>query len=620
MDASIKILLGEDNDDHADMIQRMVASSNLTPIHISRYTSIKDVVGVASHHDVLLLDIGLNDTDDLNDLVSSGIFAKIPTIVITATDDRSLGATAISEGADDYLSKSELTSRTLERSIIYTLQRSKMQAQLAEERQEVLRMLENNSKFLSNFSHEIRTPLNAISGCVALLDYERLHDDDKILLDGIANGSQRLLAIVNDILDYSKISSGKLDLDIQKVDYRQLLGEILSLFTYCAYQKKLFFSNYIDPAVPEILWTDPIRIRQILINFVSNAFKFTDTGGIILRVLQVSEDTQRIEVEDTGRGIPPEKMKDLFTPFKQLAVQDQTSGTGLGLAISKNLARLLDGDCFVEANSYGGATFAVEIKGPAEKPFTPIPPSSPPSTIGVIGEDSYQFHHIEKILESAGLQVQWLKPVDISKVSFDTLTFLCINDYDSGVDPESLLRSLPESKQWLVKPFFLSSLKDSVGTIMQPLNSSRLLNKLFPERCPKLAKPQESFHKPTLQRVLVVDDDPSNRLLLSRRLSKLGIQVDTAKDGADAMQHILPQHNYDIIFLDIEMPQVNGIQLTQKIRDAEDKVTIIALTGHSDPQYIQQMLKAGIDECLVKPIDFDKLLELMSGFVDQRTA
>ena len=365
------------------------------------------------------------------------------------------------------------------------------------------------SLFLANMSHEIRTPLNAIIGMSDLLSMERLTNRQHNYVKDICIASHSLLSIINDILDFSKIEAGKLELNAVHYNFRELISNIVSMFGFMARKKGLEFEYVEDKAgLPKCLFGDDVRLRQVLVNICANAVNFTDRG--VVRMKAAARDGSLVvEIEDTGAGIKPDDLKDLFSPFARVDTVRNRSvkGTGLGLPISKNFVEMMGGTINVSSEYGAGSVFTITI------PMTP-------------GDES--------LVVRAG-------PPGGSKVSF----------------------SAPEAK------------------------------------------------------ILVVDDNDLNLKVAYRLLSLYGIPADMAPSGREAITAV-QKVDYDIVFMDHMMPEMDGIQATAKIRALGGKyakLPIIALTANATRGVQDIFLSNGLDDYLPKPIELDKLSDMLRKWI-----
>ena len=372
------------------------------------------------------------------------------------------------------------------------------------------------SEFLANMSHEIRTPMNAIIGFGDLLAEQDLTDEQRHQVGIIRDSAANLLKLINDILDFSKIEAGKLDVEIIDCSLAQLFAGIESLLRPGAIEKGLEFEVRQCGSLPGQIRTDPVRLRQCLINLVNNAIKFTKVGHVHISVsLQETEgkSSVRFDVEDTGIGIAAEKQNSIFEAFSQAdsSINRKFGGTGLGLAITKQLTRLLGGELMVSSKEGEGSVFSITIP--------------------------------------------------------------------TGVDVKS--------EQLLEKDELLNQLKQR-------------------EKAPL----REKFSG----RILVAEDSPTNQMLIRLLLEQLGLDVTIAEDGQAAVDKAVSE-SFDLIFMDIQMPKMNGYEATRALRAKEMKLPIVALTAHAMRGDRDRCISAGCDDYLTKPINRKVLLKTLGKYL-----
>ncbi|MCP4107678.1 MAG: response regulator [Desulfobacteraceae bacterium] len=477
---------------------------------------------------LILLDIMMPEMDGFETcrrLKENNVTKDIPVIFMTALNNIENKLKAFTCGVD-YITKPAQREEVLARVNIHLKIRNQA-IEIETARQTAVQADEAKSRFLANMSHEIRTPMNAIINMARFLADTKLDTEQKEYTDTILASSDILLSVINDIFDFSKIEAGKLDLEILDFNPRDMVGELARSFSSKADEKGLRLEYYIAPEIPEALRGDPARLRQILLNYINNAVKFTEKGEIEIHVsLKEKSDSYIMlycSVTDTGVGIPEERMKLLFHPFSQAdaSTTRKHGGTGLGLAISKQLAEMMDGEAGVESKEGVGSTFW----------FTAVLEKS------------------ENKIETPKPESDDLKP-------------------DEKVSPGS----------------------DS--------------------------------HFPVSDiRILLVEDNPVNQKVVRAIMENFGFFFDIANNGKQALK-ILEQNNYDLVLMDIQMPEMDGIEATEIIRDPGSKVRdhnipIIAMTAHAMRGDRDHYIKAGMDDYISKPLNPDEVFaairNLLSG-------
>ncbi len=339
-------------------------------------------------YDIVLLDLNLPDGRGNENIQKvSAVVPNVPIVVLTGLDDEDVGLEAINSGAEDYLVKGSGLKYTLIKTIRYAIARKKSEANLRETKQELEQINAKlikatdtankmaaeadkanvaKSQFLANMSHEIRTPMNAIIGFGEVLYEEQISDIQQGYVKLILDSARYLLQLINDILDFSKIETGRIKAEKMECDISELLANVESLMLPSAKQKNLEFMIISMPDIPQIIITDPVRLRQCLVNLVNNAIKFTESGSIKLSVQSVVKEQKpfmEFQVADTGIGIHPEKLETIFNAFTQGdgSTTRKYGGTGLGLTITKQIANLIGGDISVTSQEGKGSTFTLSV-------------------------------------------------------------------------------------------------------------------------------------------------------------------------------------------------------------------------------------------------------------------
>ena len=510
-------------------------------------------------------------------------------------------------------------------------------------RKEALEGSRIKSEFLTNISHEIRTPLNGILGFTRILLKDQSDPRKTEHLQTIEMSANGLLTIINDILDLSKIDAGKLVLENIDFNVRETLEEVLTINAPEAHKKSLELVSLIYSDVPPFLTGDPLRIKQVLTNLISNAIKFTPQGNITIRVLALDEDvnqaTVKFEITDTGIGLNDEQKKKLFKAFSQAdsSTSRQFGGTGLGLVISQHLVTAMQGDIGVESAEGEGATFSfsVTLKKSHQQP-RPLMEleaqqilimESASSTRLSITHLLEQWHVRYSDTDNRDILLQTLlrkqqnnDPADAVIIGLsrkelyhsDTAKlFKQVNSYNI---PIIALINTVNSKE-----LEYAQTLGATQSISKPLQSKKLFNSL----CHSLGKERDS--RPEMKReqvpaptILAVDDNDANLKLVTVLLEDMGIKVIAASSGPKALLKL--EHNkIDMIFMDIQMPGMNGLETTKLIRQnkAPKDLPIIALTAHAIADEKDKILQAGMNDYQTKPINNDQLrqcIERWTGY------
>lgn len=499
-------------------------------------------------------------------------------------------------------------------------------------RREAVKASAVKSQFLANMSHEIRTPLNAIIGFSNELESKTNESERDEHVRIINSAASDLLMIVNDILDFSKMEAGKLTLNQKPFSPRDALEDIASLMAKSAHLKKLEFLLDID-TLPAVLIGDSFKLKQLLSNLLSNALKFTNDGQITLRAksFKFSDDEYMlsVEVEDTGIGISDSDKKKLFKPFNQLDDELNRSfqGTGLGLVICQELTFLMKGSIEVESRYSQGSKFTVNL------PFKAV---NKQLSLGL--QERFQTKTVaiyDPMHESRKITCKLLKSIGFSTFSYDSIAAFDKNktsfDYifaslpmrDFTARTSVIKRVLKRECRKTVFLFsgpppeqhLINSAHNQPVILRSPLTFKCIndLNNVQIEQAEKGSKPGQQTLPSA--RILATDDMPLNLKLLDTWLKDSPVTLDTASNGADAVA-LCKQNEYDLILMDIQMPNMDGLQTTKYIRQTELNMgtPIVAVTAHAFPEEKERFLSSGMDDYLPKPIDLDNLIKLIQNW------
>ncbi len=456
------------------------------------------------------------------------------------------------------------------------------------------------SSFVANMSHEIRTPLNAIIGFADLL-MDGAQTEQRRALETIRLSANTLLGVINDVLDFSKIESGKLDLSIEEASPRLIVEEALDITAPPALAKGLDMAYCAEPDVPESVLIDPVRLRQVLINLLSNAVKFTDRGevALLLRAEPEAGDPGQVRlsftVRDTGIGIPEEQLNRLFQPFQQLdsSSKRRYSGTGLGLVISRHLIRLMQGDLAVGSSPGVGTTFTASLPCRVVTPAGAATGAPAGQTFGLLIERPWTKSVVESLLACA-------------KVELAPVTEATVVIADRAPDPSELARGC----RWVELSANLVASSTAPGHFVLPLpvKPRQLWEVCRASRPVEQAAEKPSSHSSEL-RILVADDNAVNVKVVTSLLARLGHAAQVATNGREVLA-AMDQQPFDLIFLDIQMPEMDGLEAARRIREREagrEKPWLVALTANAMQSDRDECLAAGMNDHVAKPIGLKQL-------------
>ncbi len=473
----------------------------------------------SNYFDLILLDIMMPEMDGFevcHILKSYPTTKDIPIIFLTALSDPKNIQRAFQEGAVDYVSKPFSKEELIARINLH-IQLKRTNEELVKAKKAAEAAAEAKAIFLANMSHEIRTPMNGIIGMVDILKRTPLSDEQKEYLQIIESSGENLLTIINDILDYSKIEAGRIELEKIPLDLKLEVNNVIKILQIQADRKGLPIKLNIEDNVPQYFIGDPVRIKQILINLINNAIKFTEEGEIRVHIenhgIKENKAELLFKVTDTGIGIPEEGKKRLFQSFSQVdkSTTRKFGGTGLGLAISKNLSEMMGGEIGVESETGVGSTFWFTLK------------------LELTDKETYK-----------------------------------------------------ESRK-----------NDNVSKLKEKVKMK--LN------------------------ILLAEDNPINQKVAVVNLNNMGHKVDIAKNGKEAVEKF-SRNEYDLIFMDIQMPEMDGIEATKKIREIEKersvsrKIPIIAMTANTMEGDRENYLQSGMNDYVSKPFKQNELIAIFSKY------
>jgi CheY-like chemotaxis protein len=661
------VLIVDDRPENLLTLEGILENENL---NIIKASSGNEALAIMLEHNIslVLMDVQMPGMDgfEVAEIMRSNDRTKfIPIIFITAiSKQRQHIFKGYESGAVDYLYKPldlEILQSKIKAFIDFfqhkdaleetTRKLSKSIAELNEAKQIAEDATTAKSAFLATMSHEIRTPLNGIIGMadLGLMDDEIGPQQRERLMD-IKTSGESLLEIINEILDISKIEADKLELEEIEFSIRELIEKIVNLLSVKIFQEKLEFVCDIDPDIPDILIGDPLRIRQILINLLSNASKFTEEGTVSVRVKMLEHIEEQISlefaIEDTGIGIPEEKQQQLFDSYTQAdtSTTRKHGGTGLGLNISQKLVNMMGGKISVSSTPGLGSKFYFRLNmitgNQKEKPWElHLKQPNDSYKVLVIDDHEQSAKVITRLLDHWGLQNVYTSDCNkcsdlLNQHNFDLILIDFYLKNKNGVEvaeelkkqnslkPDTAIILLSPSKanieilklkkaqkyEFLTKPVLQNDLRHLLITLFGSKEQIREEESKLPAEIKPPEKPLE---------ILVAEDQIINRKIVVQLLEKKGWKVKAVENGKIALDEAC-NSKYDLILMDVQMPEMDGFEATREIRvfeiDKDYHTPIVAMTAHAMKGDREKCLAAGMDYYITKPVNPSELYDTIEKF------
>jgi signal transduction histidine kinase/HPt (histidine-containing phosphotransfer) domain-containing protein len=682
-----KLLIIDDSSDDHHLYRRLLGQAQRHAYDIVVAATAVDGLAAATQQDVgcILLDVNLpgrSGLDLLSDMLERFHDTLCAIVVITGDGSESIAVEAMQRGAQDYLSKNRLAADMLERTIDRAIERRALQLQLSHslqlstetnamlqkeiEERKVLELTaaaaqdqaeranEAKTAFLTNMSHEIRTPMNGIIGMTSLLLETELSEEQRQFAAAIRHSANGLLGLLNDILDLSKLDVRRMTLENIDFDLEALIDGTLEIVATTAVEKDIELCAWIDDSALHHFHGDPTRLRQILLNLIGNAVKFTEVGCVTVHAHVVPPDDDgrdgpamlRVDVIDTGIGLSAEGLSRLFGKFAQAdtSITRRFGGSGLGLAISRQLAELMGGRIEVASTVGEGSTFSLVIGLPRGMP-TAVPAwmhRLARRRVLIVDDHEGARRALRRQLERVSIEVTEtldgfsafaeLRRADVAGRGFDAAL---IDQIMPGMSGEELAQdidnvpALAAVKLILMSPLGIAVKTDAarsarIDAVVTKSPSHKAViacldRLLFPgetlmpkEETGLLMDESPETRKKSGTRILLVEDNVINQQVASGILKRAGYVIDVVDDGLAAID-AAQNGNYDLILMDLQMPKMGGVEATTVIRKIAgyQHTPVIAMTAHAMRETRDECVRAGMDDHLVKPFDPREFLAMV---------
>ncbi|MCL2718379.1 MAG: response regulator [Lachnospiraceae bacterium] len=657
-----RILVVDDENTNLVMLKHILSPE----YHVYASTNGEDAIEAAAEllPDIILLDIvmpGLDGYDVISKLKIIEGTKNIPVIFLTGMTTPEDEIKGLNYGAVDYIFKPFSRDLLLKRIEIHLLLEAqklslklysnaleKTVAEKSRAMEQAKLASKAKSDFLSTMSHEIRTPMNAIIGLTAIGKKTRDIDEIHYSLNKIDDASSHLLGIINDILDMAKIEADKLELSPVEFIFDRLIQKVTPLVNFRIDEKQQILAVNIDQNIPRFLIGDDQRLAQVIMNLMGNAVKFTPVGGkILFSASLIKEDDNgcelEIEVSDNGIGIPPKKQEKLFNMFEQAesGTSREYGGTGLGLAISKRIVELMGGRIWVESEPDKGSRFIFRIKAKRgdTNPRSLLAPGVNWESVRILVVDDLS----ETRTQFSEMFGQLNISCDLAKDGLEACRLIEERgEYDiyfvdwqmpgmNGIELTKHIKSLKGRPSVVVMITSMDweqikgdAIKAGIDKhLLKPLFSSSIIDYLneylgaVPGRNTDIENVSDLFEG---KKMLLAEDVEINREILIALLKDTGLDIDCAENGEEALNKIkAAPDKYDIIFMDVQMPKMDGYEATRNIRALPDphitKLPVIAMTANVFKSDIDECISAGMDDHLGKPLDIGRVMEVLRSYL-----
>ncbi|MFY0642500.1 MAG: response regulator [Bermanella sp.] len=540
----------------------------------------------------------------------------------------------LARAAEIFHQNNKLTQKLLVESQDMIANQEVLNIQLEQEKKNAEMAAESKSMFLANMSHEIRTPMNGIVGLVDLVLKTDLNSKQKRYLDRIAYSGQIMMNVINDILDFSKIEAGKMEIESVRFEVNDIIENVISSMQVRVEEKSLDFKIWITPSVPKELKGDPLRISQILLNLCSNSIKFTDEGSIAIKFDYV-DDMLLFSVHDTGIGMNEQQVGSIFESFTQAdgSISRKYGGTGLGLTIVKQLIKLMDGDIKVESSLDVGTQVYVRVKCEHQTNETVLKPiEGKLPVIHYIGRNG-KSSAIKYVLEGLNIKLKDLSVYQQDSSFIGALPehkYIIFEGFNT-LDPATLARCIDSG----VKLFCIINSNDNeekaklkeIGNIeiyqhpFSPKQYSQFFEQFLSndDSVHKIDKQADHGIKTLSGHVLLVEDNQINQVVAGDMLESLGVTFDLAEDGLQAVDAVMNKQ-YDMVFMDVQMPKMDGYTATKTLREKGMlDVIICGLSANALKEDLDRAEQSGMNDYLTKPLKQESLKEMLEKYLTKNS-